>query len=76
LQFVGAAAVLVYSLVVTLVIALVIKAVIGLRVTEEQEVSGVDLAEHAESAYELGESGGGGVFAGVGHAGRARAEEQ
>lgn len=76
LQFVGAAAVLVYSLIVTLVIALVIKAIIGLRVTEEQEISGVDLAEHAESAYELGESGGGGVFAGVGHAARARAEEQ
>lgn len=76
LQFVGAAAVLVYSLVVTVVIALVIKAIIGLRVTEEQEISGVDLAEHAESAYELGESGGGGIFAGVGHAGRARAEDQ
>lgn len=76
LQFVGAAAVLVYSFVVTLVIAVVIKAIMGLRVTEEQETSGVDLAEHAESAYELGESGGGGVFAGVGHAGRARAEEQ
>ncbi|MFM8515397.1 MAG: ammonium transporter, partial [Actinomycetota bacterium] len=76
LQFVGAAAVLVYSFVVTLVIAVVIKAMMGLRVTEEQETSGVDLAEHAESAYELGESGGGGVFAGVGHAGRARAEEQ
>jgi Amt family ammonium transporter len=76
LQFVGAAAVLIYSLIVTLVIALVLKVIIGLRVTEEQEVSGVDLAEHAESAYELGESGGGGVFAGVGHAGRVRAEEQ
>jgi Amt family ammonium transporter len=76
LQFVGALAVLVYSFVVTLVIALVIKAIMGLRVSEEQEISGVDLAEHAESAYELGESGGGGVFAGVGHAGRARAEEQ
>ena len=76
LQFVGAVAVLVYSFVVTLVIAVVIKAIMGLRVTEEQETSGVDLAEHAESAYELGESGGGGVFAGVGHAGRARAEEQ
>jgi len=76
LQFVGALAVLVYSLVVTLVIALVIKAIMGLRVSEEQEISGVDLAEHAESAYELGESGGGGIFAGVGHAGRARAEEQ
>ena len=76
LQFIGAIAVLVYSLIVTLIIALVIRAIMGLRVTEDQEVSGVDLAEHAESAYELGESGGGGVLAGIGHAGRVRAEGQ
>lgn len=76
LQFMGALAVLVYSFVVTLVIAVMIKAIMGLRVSEEQEISGVDLAEHAESAYELGESGGGGIFAGVGHAGRTRAEGQ
>ena len=46
----------------------------GLRVTEEQEVGGIDLAEHAESAYEIGEAGGGGIFAGVGHAARNNAE--
>lgn len=69
-QFVGAIAVLAYSLVVTAIIALIIKAIMGLRVTEEQEITGIDLAEHAESAYELGDSGGGGAFAGVGHAAR------
>jgi Amt family ammonium transporter len=69
-QFVGAIAVLGYSLVVTAIIALIIKAIMGLRVTEEQEITGIDLAEHAESAYELGDSGGGGAFAGVGHAAR------
>lgn len=71
-QFVGALAVLAYSLVVTAVIAVVIKAVMGLRVTEEQEITGIDLAEHAESGYELGDSGGGGAFAGIGHAARNR----
>ena len=39
----------------------------GFRVNEEDEITGVDLAEHAESAYEFGDSGGGGVFAGMGH---------
>ena len=66
----GAIAVLAYSLVVTAVIALVIKVIMGLRVSEEQEITGIDLAEHAESGYELGDSGGGGAFAGIGHAAR------
>ena len=64
-QFVGAIAVLAYSLVITAIIALIIKVIMGLRITEDQEVSGIDLAEHAEQAYELGDSGGG-VFAGIG----------
>lgn len=67
-QAVGAFAVLGYSLIVTLIIAYALKLVMGIRVTEEQEVNGIDLAEHAETGYELGESGGGGVFAGMGHA--------
>ncbi len=43
-----------YSFVATLVIALLVKAVLGLRVTEEEEVTGIDTTVHAESAYELG----------------------
>ena len=74
-QAIGAGAVLGYSLVATLIIALVIKAIIGFRIDEDEEVSGIDLAEHAESAYVLGESGGGGIFAGVGHAARIKSEE-
>jgi Amt family ammonium transporter len=73
-QAVGAGAVLGYSLVVTAIIALVIKAIMGLRVTEEQEVGGIDLAEHAESGYELGDTGGGGAFAGIGHAAHNKSE--
>ena len=42
---------IVYSFVVTLLIALAIKATIGIRVDEETEVNGLDLAEHAETAY-------------------------
>ncbi|MDO9486679.1 MAG: ammonium transporter [Actinomycetota bacterium] len=67
-QAVGAGAVLGYSLVVTLIIAFILKLIMGIRVTEEQEITGIDVAEHAETGYELGESGGGGVFAGMGHA--------
>ena len=74
-QAIGAGAVLGYSLVATLIIALVIKAIIGFRIDEDEEVNGIDLAEHAESAYVLGESGGGGIFAGVGHAARIKSEE-
>ena len=69
-QAVGAFAVLFYSLIVAAIIALIIKAARGFRVDPEVEISGIDLAIHAESAYELGDSGGGGVFAGVGHAAR------
>jgi Amt family ammonium transporter len=66
-QAIGAFAVLGYSLVIAGIIALVMRATMGIRVSEDEEVSGVDLGEHAESAYVLGESGGGGVFAGIGH---------
>ena len=52
-QALAAAAVLAYSFVATLVIALLIKVTMGLRVTEEEEVTGIDTTVHAESAYEL-----------------------
>ena len=71
-QIIAAAGVLVYSFVLAGIIALVLKKVIGIRLDEEDEVSGIDLAEHAETAYELGDSGAGGAFAGVGHAARTR----
>lgn len=73
-QAIGAFAVLFYSLIVTLIIGFLIKSTMGFRVSEDVEISGVDLNEHAESAYELGDSGGGGVFAGIGH--RAHGGEQ
>lgn len=42
-----------YSFAATLVILLVVKALIGLRVTEEEEVAGVDTSAHGETAYNL-----------------------
>ena len=53
-QAVAAFAVMGYSFVATLIIALLIKVTIGLRITEEAEVLGIDQAEHAETAYEWG----------------------
>ena len=35
----------------TLIAGLIVKAIIGLRVTEEEEVDGLDISEHGERAY-------------------------
>ncbi|WP_182113552.1 MULTISPECIES: ammonium transporter [unclassified Actinotalea] len=51
-QTIVAVAAMVFSAVVTAIIALALKATIGLRVPDEQEQGGVDLAVHGESAYE------------------------
>ena len=52
-QAVGAFAVLAYSLIATLVIGFLIKITIGWRVDAEAEATGIDEAEHAESAYKF-----------------------
>jgi Amt family ammonium transporter len=59
-QSLGVLVAVVYSGVLTTVIALGIKYTIGLRLDEEDEVQGIDLVEHGESAYDLhsGTSGG------------------
>ncbi len=53
-QATAAFAVLAYSFLLTLVLAYIVKAVMGLRVSEEEEVTGVDQTVHAETAYEFG----------------------
>ena len=53
-QALAAGAVLAYSFVVTLVLALILKATMGIRVSEEEETTGIDQQTHAESAYEIG----------------------
>ncbi len=58
-QALAAAVVLGYSFVLTFVIGWVIKKLGGFRVSAEDEVSGIDEAQHAESAYDFTGSGGG-----------------
>jgi Amt family ammonium transporter len=52
-QFLGAAATIVYGGVVSFILLKVIDAVIGLRVTVEQEQEGLDLVLHDEAGYNL-----------------------
>ena len=66
-QAVGAGAVLIYSFVVTGVIGVALHKTMGFRIERDAEVSGIDLEEHAETSYDLGSLGGGGVR----HAGAA-----
>ncbi|WP_341394267.1 ammonium transporter [Arthrobacter sp. G119Y2] len=51
IQALAAAAVLVYSFAVTWLIAKALQLTIGLRIPEESELQGIDIAAHAESAY-------------------------
>ena len=50
-QVVAAGSVMLYSFVLTFVIGTVLKRLGAFRVSEEAEVSGIDEAEHAETAY-------------------------
>ena len=74
IQAIGAFAVLAYSFVISIVLALILKATVKVRVSEDDEIGGIDRAVHAEGAYELGDTGGGGAFAGIGLAGLSRTE--
>ena len=58
-QAVGAGVVLVYSFVLTLVIGVVIQKAMRFRVTDEDEVTGIDSVVHAETGYDLDSLGGG-----------------
>ena len=64
-QALGALTAIVYSGVLTTIIALAIKFTIGLRVSEEDEVEGIDFSEHGESGYDLHTSTTGGSKTGV-----------
>ncbi|MFF9456629.1 ammonium transporter [Streptomyces flaveolus] len=58
-QCAGVFAVLAYSLVVSAVLAFALDKTIGMRVPEDDEVTGIDQAEHAETAYDFSGAGGG-----------------
>jgi len=70
-QAVGAFAVLITSFVLTYIIGLVIQTTMGFRVDEEDEMTGIDTAVHAESAYDFTSLGGGGGGAVTGGGGGA-----
>ena len=59
-QVLGVVVAVIYSGILTAVIALAIKFTMGLRLDEEDEVNGIDLAAHGETAYDLHTSSGGG----------------
>jgi ammonium transporter, Amt family len=61
-QAVAAGVVSVYSFVGSIVIALVVGIFIKNRVTRDEELEGLDVAIHGESAYEFGPTGGGGQY--------------
>jgi ammonium transporter, Amt family len=56
-QAVAVLATLVWSGVISFVLAKVISATIGLRCTGDEEMVGLDLSQHAETAYSFGEFG-------------------
>jgi ammonium transporter, Amt family len=58
-QATGAIAVMIFSFVVTYILGTVLEKTIGFRVSRDEEVEGIDLTQHAESAYELDSRGGG-----------------
>jgi len=51
-QVIAALVVVVFSFIVTFVIGSILQATIGMRVSDGDEVSGIDLAQHGETAYE------------------------
>jgi len=62
-QIIGAAAVLTYSFVATLIIGKLIDLIFGFRITLDEEVEGIDIAVHAERAYEIFDNNQGSTFA-------------
>ena len=61
-QVIGAGAVLAYSFIATLIIGKIVDLTVGFRITQDQEVAGIDLAIHAERAYELSDNSQGSVL--------------
>ena len=51
IQLVSVVATIVLAAVATFVILMIVKVIVGLRVTEEEEVIGLDLSQHGESGY-------------------------
>ncbi len=63
-QLIASLATLVFAFCTTWILAVIVDKTIGFRIGKDDEVSGIDLSEHAESAYDLvgGQSG---IFTGT-----------
>jgi Amt family ammonium transporter len=59
IQCAGVFAVLFYSLIASAILAFILDKTIGMRIPEDDEISGIDQAEHAETAYDFSGAGGG-----------------
>ena len=69
-QVLGGGAVLLYAFVLSGIIGIVVDKLMGFRIDEDHEVSGIDLVVHAETAYDLhatagARSSGHGVLGGI-----------
>lgn len=56
-QFVAVGVTLAFSFIASYILLKFVDATVGLRVTSEEEVAGVDLSQHSESGYSFSESG-------------------
>ena len=61
-QALGAGSVLAYSFVVAFILGWILNKTIGFRVSSDVEVEGIDINEHAESAYEFDTQSSGGAI--------------
>ncbi len=61
-QALGVGMVAGYSFIVTLILGFIIEKTIGFRIPRDAEIEGIDLSEHAETAYEMTSSSRGGAF--------------
>jgi Amt family ammonium transporter len=59
-QAIAAGAVLAYSFILSYILAQFVQKTIGFRITEENEVSGIDQSEHAETGYDFASTFSGG----------------
>ena len=50
-QLIGVASTVAWTAIVTFVILKAVDAVVGLRVSEEEETDGLDISQHEEKAY-------------------------
>ena len=64
-QALGVVAVIAYTFTMTYLIGWGIDKTIGMRITRDAEIEGIDLTEHAESGYELDHAGGSGSVGGI-----------